>query len=175
MHPRNKKAPRGFQPRRQIPQYERKRRAASVPGIKLNVYATPLWRLWYRAGRSPLRKPRLYRTVALACLCSRLVQKPCVESTYVSRYRQTGSWRPTHVQLASAVRPQLGQNLWAWPDLPHLKLSFNRRIVWRWLVEVEPARVHFRQTAGPRSLLPPRPLRPPRPSPPRWNRPFMGP
>ena len=42
----NKRAPRGFQPRSQTSQYERKERTTSVPGIKLNVYASPLRHLW---------------------------------------------------------------------------------------------------------------------------------
>ena len=112
--------------------------------------------------------------VALACLYSRPVQKPCVGSTYVSRYRRSPSWHPGQVQLAPAVRPQFGQTWRTWPDLPHLKHSFSGHIVWRRLVEVEPARVHFWQTAGPPPLPPQRPPRPPRPACSRWNYPFAG-
>ena len=43
------------------------------------------------------------------------MQKSCVGSTYVSRYRRSCSWRPDHVQLAFAVRPQFGQNWRTWP------------------------------------------------------------
>ena len=60
-----KRAPWGFQPGSQTSQCERPGRAASVSGIKLNVYASPLRHLWQCAGR-------LYRTVVLACLCSGL-------------------------------------------------------------------------------------------------------
>ena len=38
----NKRAPLGFQPRSQTSQCERKGRAASIPGIKLNVHVSPL-------------------------------------------------------------------------------------------------------------------------------------
>ena len=43
---KNKRTPQGFQPRSQTSQCERKGRAASVPGIKLNFYASPLRHLW---------------------------------------------------------------------------------------------------------------------------------
>ena len=91
---------------------------------------------WSFSSTQALLLPR----VALACLYSRPAQKPCVGSTYVSRYRRSRSWHPGQVQLASAVRPQFGQTWRTWPDLPHLKHSFSGHIVWRWLVEVEPAR-----------------------------------
>ena len=41
-----KRSPRGFQPGSQISQCERPGRVASVPGIKLNGYASPLRHLW---------------------------------------------------------------------------------------------------------------------------------
>ena len=41
-----KRSPRGFQSWSQISQCERPGRAASVPGIKLNVYASPRRHLW---------------------------------------------------------------------------------------------------------------------------------
>ena len=43
---KNKRVPRGFQPQSQTSQCERQGRAASVPGIKLNVFALPLRHLW---------------------------------------------------------------------------------------------------------------------------------
>ena len=82
------------------------------------------------------------------------MQRPCAGSTYVSRYRRSCNWRPAHVHLPSAVRHQFGQNWRTWPGLPHLKHSFSGHIVWGWLVGVEPARVRFRQTVGPRPLPP---------------------
>ena len=41
-----KRSPRGFQPGSQISQCKRPGRTASVPGIKLSVYASPLRHLW---------------------------------------------------------------------------------------------------------------------------------
>ena len=97
----------GAQPQSQTLQYERKRRVASVFGIKVNVFASPLRRFWCCDGRSPLRKSRLCQTVVLECLCSRpVVQNPCVGSTYVHRYRRSYDWRHAHRQLAfPGVRP----------------------------------------------------------------------
>ena len=173
--PRNKGPRGGSQSRSQTPQCERKRRVASLLGIKLDVYASLLRRLWYCAGRSPLHKPRLYRTVVLACLHSRSVQMPCVGSTYVNRCRRSYGWRQVHKQLAfPGVRPQLGQNWRTKPDLPRLKHSFNGQTVCGWFAEVQVATEHFRQAAGPQPLLPPRPPRLPRPPRPRWDIPFVG-
>ena len=40
----------------------------------MNRLCTPSRRLWYRTSRSPRRKLPLYRTVVLACFCSRPMQ-----------------------------------------------------------------------------------------------------
>ena len=60
-----------------------------------------------------------------------------VGSTYVHRYRRSYGWRHAHRQLAfPGVRPQRTGG--PWPDLPHLKHSFNDQIVWEWLVKSNP-------------------------------------
>ena len=77
------------------------------------------------------------------------MQTPCVGSTNVYRYRRSYGWRHAHRQLAfSGVRPQLGQNWRTMVRFVALKAFVqweNRMGVIR---EVEPARMHFRQTAG---------------------------
>ena len=86
------------------------------------------------------------------------MQKLCVRSTYVYCYRRSYGWCHAHRQLTfPGVCSQLGHNCRTRPELPHLKHPINGQIVLEWLLGVEPARVHFQQTAGPRPLLPPWP------------------